>query len=269
MTAEDDATIHEADQEITEESKRKIPVVDIDTVMQQAPRYRNWLPHDKKYFEGDTRHADDIRRDVKKNRIAAEGKLDIATQSPRKVEDALRSGMASLRSHAEKGKPITSGLLQGYTVDNRGEFQRNLHPSITFPEDWSKPTQFSDDLALVDNALDVSIWANFDSYVAAMTKQVMEEATDDANAISDAERPQMIAAAKAELLAAQHAEESANVMCELAGIPVFRPYDWPVIVLLQVEAPPKAKNVSRAPVVPAPVKDADLEFEDADAGDDE
>lgn len=264
-TAEDDAVIREAEEEIAKRPKKKIPTLDYDEVRSKAARLRNWLLHTTKYFEGDTRHCDDIRKEAKKVRIAAEGKLDVAIQSPRHSEDALESGMACLRAHAKKGRPNTSPLSAGFVVDYKGEFQLNTDPQIMFPEGWSKPTELSEDLAMVESALDIAIWANFDAYAAAMTKQVLAEA-DDANAIRDADRPAMIAAAKAELLAAQRAEEAANKMCERASIPVFRPYDWPLHVLLEVEAPPKTKPVLRTPVVnAAPVKDADApDFEEGD-----
>jgi hypothetical protein len=262
-TAEDDAVIREAEEEIAKRSKKKFPTLDYDEVRGKAARLRNWPLHTSKYFVGDTRHPTDLRKGAKDFRIAKEAKLDIAIQAPRHSENALESGMACLRARAEKGRPNTGPLIQGFVVDYKGEFQLNTDPQIVFPEGWSKPTELSEDLAMVDNALDIAIWANFDAYAAAITKQILAEA-DDANAIRDADRPALIAAAKAELEAAQRAEEFANVACEKAGVQVFRPYDWPIHVLLQVEAPPKTKPVPRAPVVNAAhVEEADMEFEDA------
>jgi hypothetical protein len=262
-TAELDEIIREADEEIAECSKRKFPNIDMDEINRRAARVRNWSRHEKTYFDGDTRHCSDQRKDAKKIRIAKEGKLDVAIQSPRHSADTIPSGIAVLRARAKKGEPMTLGLRQGFKMDYRGEFQPNSNPQIEFPEVWSKPTEMSGDLAMVDDALNFMIWANFDAVAAALEKKILEEA-DDANAIRDADRPALIATAKAELLEAQRAEEYANKLCERAGLPVFRPYDWPIEVLLEVERPTKTK-----PVAPVEVADEDapIDFEKDDDAD--
>lgn len=264
-TAELDEIIREADEEIAECSKRKFPVQDMDEINRRAARVRSWPRHEKKYFDGDKRHCSDQRKDAEKVRIAKDGKLDVAIQSPRHSADTISSGKACLRARAKKGEPMTLGLKQAFKMDYRGEFQLNTNPQIEFPETWSKATEMSGDLAMVDDALNFQIWANFDAVAAALEKKILEEA-DDANAIRDADRPALIAAAKAELLEAQRAEEFANKLCERAGLPVFRPYDWPIEVLLEVERPPpKAKPV--APLAPVEVADEDAPIDFEEDGD--
>lgn len=247
-TAEDDEIIREADEEIAALTKMKVPTIDLAEVMRQAPRFRSWQRHEKTYFDGDPRHPDDKRKGAKADRLEKQNAFDEIQHAPRPSADAIPSMLADLRVRADKGKPVVGSHLAGYTFDLNGRYQLNKNSRTEFPEMLSKPNQFSQDLAMVDDTLNFLIWANFDSVAAALKKQILEEARDE-DAIRDADRPALLAKAAAELLEAQRAEEYCNKQCERMGIPVFRPSNWPVEVLLEVERPTSITTP------PAPVED--------------
>lgn len=265
-TAEPDAEDAEANEEIATLTKQKIPVLDSVEVRRKAPQYAKWRRHTKTYFDGDTRHPDDRRKAARGERLEKERAVNDVLHASRPSEDAVRSMRVDLQVHAEKGKPSTGLHLLGSVLDTRGNYVSNRSSQTEFPETLSKSNQFSEDLAMVDDALNFFIWANFDSVAAKLEKQIREEARD-ADAISDKDRPVLLSKAKAELLEAQRAEEFCNVQCERAGIPVFRPSDWPLEVLLEVERPTTPTNGKPKPA-PVLVEDADDEPDFEDDGDD-
>lgn len=262
IVAEFNSQIAEVKAERRDLEKTKIPILDLDNVTKAAARLRNWLLHTTAYFVGDTRHCSEWRKEARAVRIAADADLDAVIQADRHSDDAMASVDRWLDRECAKGEINIGKSLQGFTIDHKGEFQLNLNPDPEIPETWSKNTEYSADLAMVDDSTRVLLNICREIVREKLYSQIMAKA-NDADAIRDADRPRLIAAAKAKLLAAQRAEEFANVACEKAGIPVFRPSGWPPEVLLEVEAPPKTKPV---PVVNAAPEDADApDFEDADA----
>ncbi|MCW5691622.1 MAG: hypothetical protein KIT48_04595 [Pseudolabrys sp.] len=265
-THDEDEIIREANEALAGLNK-KVPVLDSDEIARKAPRYLNSKRHDKTYFDGDTRHWDDKRKTAKGIRIEKERAFEDILHAPRHSDDAAESMRRDLRLYAENGKPVVGAHLLGVTTDHKGDFQLNRNPKTEFPETWSKANYLSQDRAMVDNALCFLVWSHFDSVAAALEKQIRAEARDD-DAIRDADRPAMLAKARAELLEAQRAEEFANKACERMGIAVFRPSDWPVEVILEVEPPTKTAPTIKVKAPPVVVDDAD-DFEgDADEGDD-
>ena len=263
-TAEDDAILADIDARREELLRTKYPSTEyFDNIVRQLRRFNKstWKLLSTTYHVGDKRPSNEIRKECVAARKAAARKLDFEIKRPRHVDDASASASAGLRRRAERGKPSVAMTLLGFKISARnGEYQLNTNPEIEIPECLSLSSEFHTPVPM-HNALDFMIWLNFD----AVEKKILAEikAKADPDAIRDKDRPAAIASAKKELLAAQHAEEAANLLCERDGLVVFRPSEWPVEVLLGLEP-----NTSPTPIkasAPAPINE-ELAFED-DAAD--
>lgn len=272
-TAEDEAILADIDVRLEDLSGIKYPPTEyFDNTVRHLRRFNNskWKLLSTTYHVGDKRPSNEIRKECVAARKAAASKLDFEIKRPRHVDDACASASDDLRRHAERGKPSVAMATFGFKISARnGDYQLNTNPEIEFPQCMSLSSEFHTPVPM-HNALDFMIWLHFD----AVEKKILAEikAKADPDAIHDKDRPAAIASAKKELLAAQHAEEAANVLCERDGLMVFRPGEWPVEVLLGLErdtsapaSPTKAKPTPVSEPINEEIDAPEFEDDTADA----
>jgi hypothetical protein len=249
-TAEVDAEIEDIKSQKKERSEKRFPSSEYaENMIRQFPRFNNgkWKLLSTTYHVGDKRPPNEIRMACVAFRKAAERKLEFEHTRPRHEDDASRDAIADLRRRAKRGEPSVAMLLLGFTINPRtGAYQPNRNAEIEFPVCMSRESEFHTPVP-VDATSDTSVWLQLEEYEKKTLSLIKAKASPDA--IRDKDRPAAIAKAKAELLAAQHAEEAANQMCEREGFMVFRPSDWPVEVLLGAEPDSSPKAAEATPVV--------------------
>jgi len=253
-TAEEDAIITDAKAQLEELSRLKFPSDEYyQRIELKVARFmQKWKRRAARHVE-DRRPPDQIRRACRAIRIAAAGDLERAIKRPRHSDDAISSARLHLRRRAEQGKPSVAMLLMGYTIHDRtGDFQLNRNPEIEFAGSLSRTSEFHTPVPM-DDALGFALWRDFEASEKRVIEEIIANANDD-DAIRDVDRPAAIAKAKAQLQEAQHAEEAANQLCELQGLLVFRPADWPVEVMLGIEP-----DTSPKPALAFPVEEPDFE----------
>ena len=233
------------------------------------PRIEQWLRRNsgrnyrriiKKYFVGDKRPPSAIRDACIAARKLIEATIVSITEALAHSSDAKSRVDRDIERVVARGKPDLSGIFRGYTIKQNGMIETDTNPEIYWPQDTLVTSE--GDFVPAVHVLSLLAWLDPDRLKRRLY-DLIDEAADDENAVTEADKPAILAKLNAELLEAQRAEEAAYRLCEAENQFVRRPANWPVEVMLQIE-------LDTTPVAkPAPVEfvkeTADAEFEGADA----
>jgi hypothetical protein len=184
-------------------------------------------------FKGDTRSAAEIRKEcaaIRKQKGRAVDKVQTARVHS---DDAKRRADADLEKRAATGQPDPANLFAGFSISSRGEYQQNRDTNIAWPM-MVRATEDFETQVPMENVLALIVWSDL-PYWRTKIHDLIDAQADDENAIREADKPALLKTARAELLEAQRREEAANKLCEGEGQNIFRPDDWPVIVMLEIE----------------------------------
>jgi hypothetical protein len=231
---------------------KKIPAVQSERIAEALTgpmasfQWRKIKPVD--FFAGDARSSSEKRKDAVAARKIADANVEKTMKAPVHSDDQKARSDADLDQLAAKGAPDLTDLRASYAVSRwSGEFVDKIDARIA----WPNAMAFSTDNEVqtpVHDTLPLLIWSDLPGWKARIYALIDEQA-DDENAIRLADRKKLLAEAQADLLLAQRREEAANRLCEAEGQLIFRPSEWPVSVMLQIErdpTPPKPK--AEAPV---------------------
>jgi hypothetical protein len=258
---------------------QKIPMPQLERIDEELSgkmarhSWRRVAPVD--YFVGDKRSAADKKKDAMADRKLKTQNGGEILRAPVTVADAKARADAHLERLAAKGKPDLSNLFAGYAVSPySGEYLlKNPLTTIAFPITSAATEDYQTHIP-IHNTLALSVWADLPGWKKKIHALIEASAENYDDAIAEKDKPALVKAARAELLLAQRREEAANKLCESEGAVIFRPQDWPVEVMLEIErdtTPPVGDEVRedvrrQPPNVKPAMADADA-FEGDDADD--